>query len=468
MALVFEQFYLTCLSHASYLIGSDGVAAIIDPQRDVDVYLAAAGEHGLEIQYIIETHLHADFVSGHQELAQRTGAQIAIGARAGATFPHIALHEGDEIRFGRCRLRILETPGHTLESICVLVTDLDRSADPFAVLTGDTLFIGDVGRPDLAPGYNPEELAAMLYDSLHRKLLALPDRVEVYPAHGAGSLCGRHMSSERMSTIGIQRATNYALRAADRNEFIRLVTAELPQRPKYFERDVDMNREGAPALDEMKPVPELAPEVVVRLQRAGAVILDTRNHGEFCQSHIPGSVHIGLDGQYASWAGTLLDVEDTVVLVAEDAERVNESRLRLARVGIEGVAGSLAGGLRAWTKAGLADEHMPLITVEQLSRIDAATLQIVDVRKKAEWDDGHVAGAVLKPLHELLSLLDGLDRRRPLAVYCKSGYRSAIGCSILKRAGFREVLNVSGGFDAWCAAKLPVTKDPPSAAAASR
>src|SRR5690349_6195975 len=264
--MYFEQFYLSCLAHASYMIGSEGVAAVVDPQRDVDIYIEEAQKNGLRIEHVIETHLHADFVSGHRELAARTGARIYVGASAGATFPHAAVHEGDEVPFGQCRLRFLETPGHTVESISILVTDLERSAEPFAVLTGDTLFIGDVGRPDLSGDSTPQQLAGLLYDSLHEKLLRLPDAVEIYPAHGAGSLCGRQMSSERRSTIGRERAGNYALRAASREDFIRLLTAELPERPGYFSLDVEINRSGAAPLADLPEIPALsAPEVAERI-----------------------------------------------------------------------------------------------------------------------------------------------------------------------------------------------------------
>src|SRR5437870_171104 len=255
------------------MIGSEGVAAVVDPQRDVALYLEEARKNNLRIEHVIETHLHADFVSGHRELAALTGARIYLGARAGARFPHLAVHEGDEISFGRCRFRFLETPGHTLESISILVTDLDRSPEPYAVLTGDTLFIGDVGRPDLSGDLTPQQLAGMLYDSLHGKLLRLPDAVEVHPAHGAGSLCGRQLGSESSSTIGKEKANNYALRARDKEEFIQLLTAEMPVRPAYFARDVELNRAGAAPLEDRDPLPALTPEMVAAKQAQNAVIL---------------------------------------------------------------------------------------------------------------------------------------------------------------------------------------------------
>lgn len=456
--MYFEQFYLGCLSHASYLLGSEGVAAVIDPQRDVELYLEEARKNGLKIAHVIETHLHADFVSGHRELAEVTGARIYLGEPAGATFPHVPVRDGDRIEFGRCRLEFLATPGHTVESICVLATDLDRSPEPFAVFTGDTLFIGDVGRPDLSPDKTPQELAGMLYDSLHSRLLQLPAAVEVYPAHGAGSLCGRQMSSERSSTIGKEKATNYALRAASREEFIGLLTAELPERPGYFALDAAINRAGAPALSELPPLPALSPAEVLTKQKAGAPILDTRPGEQFTAAHIPGSIYIGLTGQYASWAGILLGLDQDIILVAEDAERVAESRLRLARVGIERVVGYLADGIAGWTGAGLPVVETPTISPEELHRLlreDGRDFELLDVRRPPEWEEGHIGQAVLKPLHKLTASLADLDPQRLTLVHCKSGYRSLIATSLLERGGFRQVVNVTGGFDAWQSLRLP-------------
>ena len=463
--MYFEQFYLGCLAHASYVAGSQGVAAVIDPQRDVDVYLEAARANGLRIGHVIETHLHADFVSGHRELAARTGATIYVGRQAGAQFPHVAVSQGDEIQFGQCRLRFLETPGHTLESICVLLTDLDGSPEPFAVLTGDTLFIGDVGRPDLSPSHTPQQLAGLLYDSLHQKVLSLPDGVRVYPAHGAGSLCGRQMSSERSSTIGEQRVANYALRAATRDEFVHLIADALPERPAYFARDAEINRTGAASLGDLPPLRELSPDALPRLQQSGAIVLDTRPDIQFGAGHVPGSVNIPLSGQFAAWAGALLGLETDLLLVTENvADNAAESRMCLARVGIERVAGYLVGGIAAWRAAGQAVEQLTHITVQDLSRLqsEGAALQIADVRRPAEWEEGHIAGALLLPLNQIATAIGELDPGRPVAVHCKGGYRSAIAASLLLRAGFRQVVNVTGGFDAWKAAGLPVAQVAPA------
>jgi rhodanese-related sulfurtransferase/glyoxylase-like metal-dependent hydrolase (beta-lactamase superfamily II) len=454
----FQQFYLTCLAQASYLIGSEGVAAVVDPQRDVDLYLDEAAKRGLKIAHVIETHLHADFVSGHRELAAKTGATVHLGARAGAGFPHHAVKDGDEVRFGRCVMRFLETPGHTTESISVLVLDLDKGDEPFAVLTGDTLFIGDVGRPDLSNEHSPQELAGMLYDSLHGKLLTLPDATAVYPAHGAGSLCGKSMSSERSSTIGRQKETNYALRPMPKEDFVAMMTTDLPERPAYFARDVEINRSGASALGDLPPLARLAPADVASRQSKGAVVLDTRSAAEFGAGHVPASVHIGLSGQFASWAGTLLGLDQAIVLVGEDPERCAEARVRLARVGIEHVVGVLDGGIEAWQAAGLPLETTPQVSVQDLGEMlhGDEPPQLVDVRRGPEFSGGHVAAFDNRPLDALMKRLDGLDRDRRVAVLCASGYRSSIAASLLERAGFRDVVNVTGGINAWKACGLPV------------
>lgn len=459
--MYFQQFYLTCLAHASYMIGSEGIAAVVDPQRDVDIYIEEAAQQGLRIAHVIETHLHADFISGHQELARRTGATIYLGDGSGATFPHVGVKDGDEIAFGRCKLRFLQTPGHTEESICVLVSDLDRGTDPVSVLTGDTLFIGDVGRPDLSPKLSARDLAGLLYDSIREKLLKLPDGVAVYPAHGAGSLCGKNISPERCSTIGKERATNYALQPMSRDEFVARLTAELPERPSYFSRDAEINRTGAAPLADLPPLPPLPPEQVEREQATGAVVLDTRPAVQFGAGHVPGSVHIALSGQYASWAGVVLGLDARIILVAED-EHVEESRVRLARVGIESVAGYLDGGVLAWERSGRPVAQVPQVSVLELHRHITAhpgEIQVVDVRGPGEWKAGHLPGAVSKPLNALRNPFDGLDPNKIIAVHCKSGYRSSIGASILKRAGFEHVMNVMGGFDAWKTHNLPTSEE---------
>lgn len=444
--MYFQQFFLSCLAHASYFIGSEGVAAVVDPQRDVDIYLREAEEHGFTIRYVIETHLHADFVSGHRELAARTGAQIYLGARAHAGFPHADVREGDELLVGKCRLKFLETPGHTLESISVVVHD--EEAKPAMVLTGDTLFIGDVGRPDL--GGDPKDLAAMLYDSLHGKLMKLPDEVAVFPAHGAGSLCGRAMSSDRSSTIGRERQTNYALQAPDKASFVELLTSELPDRPDYFASDVELNRSGATPLDQLQAPQALSPQDLRTQQAAGAIVLDTRDEDAYGAGHIPGSISISLDGQFAVWAGTIIGLETDVVIVAEDDERVRESQMRLARVGIDRATAYLGGGMDAWRAAKMPVAQVRLLDPPEFaSAIEQPNVQVVDVRRPAEWSSGHLSSAMHMPLNRLMGTMRELDPKRPLAVHCKSGYRSSIAVSLLQREGFSDVVHMRGGWDAW-------------------
>jgi hydroxyacylglutathione hydrolase len=452
LPMFFKQFYLGCLAQASYMIGSGGIAVVVDPRRDIDAYLEEADRERLRIRHVIETHLHADFVSGHRELAARTGAEIWIGAKAGAKFDHHPVHEGDEISFGDVTLRFLETPGHTPESVSVLVFDRARGPEPQAVLTGDTLFIGDVGRPDLlGVRMSAQELAGMLYDSLHEKLLALPDTVAVYPAHGAGSLCGRNISSETSSSIGQQRKFNYALQPMPREEFIRMMTTDLPEAPAYFSRDVQLNREGAGDLSKLPDPASLPPARVEEMQRAGAIVLDTRPAAQFGTGHIPGSLNIGLGGQFASWTGALIAPEKPIVLVTEDEDHVEEARTRLARVGLENVAGYLGGGLLAWHDSG-----RPVATTEQISvdelrhRLEAgAAGVVVDVRRPGEWQAGHIPQAKHLPLNNLEQCATELDREKPVTAICAGGYRSSIATSLLERQGFTRITNVVGGMTAW-------------------
>jgi hydroxyacylglutathione hydrolase len=452
-----ERFYLGCLAHASYMVGSGGVATIIDPQRDVDIYLEGAERKGWKIKHIIETHVHADFVSGHRELAERTGARIYLGAGSGAQFPHVAVKDGDEIEFGRCRLRFLQTPGHTLESICVLMNDRGEPQRPAAVFTGDTLFVGDVGRPDLSPIHTPQQLAAILYQSIHEKLLMLPDDTEIFPAHSAGSLCGRQMSSESSSTIGKQRQSNYALLARTSEEFVHLLTDNLPARTEYFAQDADLNRQGASRLSELPPLPALTASEVLRLQKEGAVVLDTRPAMQFAVAHVPGSVHIALTGQYASWAARILGLDTRLIIAGEDLDHVRESQMRLARVGVENLVGYLADGVAGWIKNGFELDYIPQITVQDFAELreqESDRIAVLDVREPGERAGGAIGNSLFIPLGKLTSRIEELNREKLLVVHCKGGYRSSIATSILRRAGFREIANLTGGFDAWKAAGL--------------
>ena len=460
--MYFEQFYLGCLAHASYMLASQGEAVVVDPQRDVEIYLRAAEEHGFVIRHVIETHLHADFVSGHKELAERTGAKIYIGAEAGATFAHVDLHDGFELSLGKVRVRAIETPGHTPESICLVVYDEEKSANPWAILTGDTLFLGDVGRPDLSRKHTPPELAGMLYDSLHNKVLKLADEVLVYPAHGAGSLCGRNMRAERSSTIGTERLTNYALQIKSKEEFVKQLTSYLPARPEYFLQDAEINRAGAGALSDLPSLRAIAPGELKALLEAGEIALDVRPGDEFACGHVPGSLNIALSGQFASWAGTVLGLVAHPVLIAGSQEQLSEARVRLARVGIEDLRGFLHGGVEAWQRSGLLLEKTPQITVAELNEsLHTGEMQVLDVRREPEWEAGHIEGATWWPLDHFKVSAPELDHDAPIVVHCKSGYRSMIACSLLQRAGFKNVINVAGGFEAWQQAELPVATPKP-------
>jgi len=435
LSTVFKQFYLPCLAQASYVIASRGEAAVVDPRRDVDEYIAFAREHELSIRYVIETHLHADFVSGHRELAERTGAEIVFGARAAAELPHRAVRDGDVLSLGDIELRAIETPGHTPESISWLVVE---DGVPRRVLTGDTLFIGDVGRPDLAGsrGFTSEQMASMLYDSLHEKLLALPDDVEVWPGHGAGSACGRNISKETSSTIGVQRRTNYALAPMPREEFVNMMTTGISAPPAYFPYDAEVNRRGARSLAELIAKPLSVDEV----HALGATILDVRDAALFGAAHIDGAINIGLNGQFASWCGTLLAPDAKLVVFAASDEKAAEAVMRLARIGYENVVGYTT-----------SLDGFDVVSLAQVSvgELHAKPLQVVDVRGPGEYSGGHVPDAINIPLPELQSRATELDRSAPVAVICAGGYRSSAAASVLAHGGFANVVNVIGGTSAW-------------------
>jgi len=462
--VIFRQFYLPCLAHASYLIGDEatGTAAVVDPQRDTDQYIAFAAEHALQIKHVILTHLHADFVAGHLELRDRVGATIYLGAAAKAGYAFTRLRDGSLVEFGRIRLKALETPGHTPESISILVYDLNaKETQPHAVLTGDTLFIGDVGRPDLraALGWSARELGSLLFDSLHTKLLALPDASLVYPAHGAGSLCGKAISKETVSTLGEQRRLNYALQPMSKEAFIQVVTADQPEAPPYFTYDAVLNSEERATLDEAlaREMNPLTLDAVLALKANGAQILDTRDPDEFGAAHLAGSTNIGLGGQYATWAGTMLDRKHPIVIIAAPG-REPESAVRLGRIGFDHVAGYLQNGLHS-----LESRPELIAKTERLSAPFAADLLssnqpplVVDVRAPREREQKHIGGSLSIPLNRLAENLERLPKNRSLLVYCAGGYRSSIAASLLRGSGFDSVSEIAGGIAAWEAAKLPV------------
>jgi glyoxylase-like metal-dependent hydrolase (beta-lactamase superfamily II)/rhodanese-related sulfurtransferase len=456
--MIFEQYYLGCLSQASYLIGDEQTrtAVVVDPRRDIDEYLEDAARAGLTIRHVILTHFHADFVAGHLELRDRVGARIYLGAKAQAGYEFTPLADGDVLELGQVRLRILATPGHTPEGISILVYDLAASATtPHAVLTGDTLFIGDVGRPDLlaSVGVSADTLAGMLYDSLRDKLLRLPDVTLVYPGHGAGSACGKNLSAETVSTIGAQRRDNYALQPMSREAFVKLVTTDQPEAPAYFGYDAELNRTGrlAALTDLAARLAPLTLEQVQHAQREGARLLDTRDPAEFAAGHLPGSTHIGLGGKFASWAGTLLSPDQALVLVASPG-REREAAMRLQRVGFDRVVGYLEGGIEGVRDpARLVRQPARITSAELRQRLAATPPALIDVRWENEWRQGALPGAINVPLHLLREHLDEIPTDRPVVLYCRTGERSSTAASLLEQAGRTNLMDLVGGFTAWTA-----------------
>jgi hydroxyacylglutathione hydrolase len=461
--MILKQYYLGCLAHASYLVADpdSGAAAVVDPQRDVEQYLRDAENLSCRIGHVFLTHFHADFIAGHLELRERQRAEIHLGARARAEYPFVAMSDGDEIRVGAVRLVVLETPGHSPESISILVYDPDTDdGAPYAVLTGDTLFIGDVGRPDLraSQGWSADQLASLLYDSLHEKLAPLPDETLVYPAHGAGSLCGKALSEETVSTMGIQRQYNYALQPMSRERFIELVTADQPDTPAYFSYDAVLNARERPTLEQAlaRELEPLTLERALELAAGGAQLLDTREPADFEGAHLRGAINIGLSGSYATWCGTILDQSKPVVLIAEPGREV-EAATRLGRIGFDSVAGYLRGGMEQLHREPSLIEKTPRLTAqalaEQLSEPEPPLL--IDVRTEREWtQEGRIEGARNVPLGHLHERALALPRDRQVVLYCSSGYRSAIAVSLLQRRGSR-VADLVGGLAAWEAARLP-------------
>jgi len=462
--MIFEQFYLNCLAHASYLIGDEKTrtAVVVDPQRDVQRYLEAARRRGLQIRYVFLTHLHADFIAGHLELRDTVGAKICLGARANAEYAFTPMKEGDVLEFGSVRLKILETPGHTPESISILVYDLEKDdKNQRAVLTGDTLFVGEVGRPDLRAslGWQPADLARLLYASLGRKLLNLPDSTLVYPAHGAGSLCGRNISSETFSTIGEQRRSNYALQPMSEEAFVGMVTADQPDAPAYFTHDAVLNSKERPTLEAtlQRVLNALSLETVVGMKQAGAQVVDARDPDEFAKGHLAGSINIGLGGQYATWAGTLLGRDKPIILIANPG-REQESAIRLGRIGFDHIAGYLDGGIEALEArpelVQRTERMVPAMLAEELA--SSSPFFVLDVRTPREWHSKHIAGSLNIPLNHLGERLAELPSGRKILVHCAGGYRSSIAASILQQNGFGDLSELAGGIAAWEAAKLPV------------
>jgi hydroxyacylglutathione hydrolase len=459
-----KQYYLGCLSHASYLITDEktNTAVVVDPQRDVAQYIADAEAVGCEVKHVFLTHFHADFLAGHIELRDKCGAIIYLGQRAEPEFQAVKVKDGDRIEFGDVRLQILETPGHTPEGISILVYDLAKSTDkPLAVLTGDTLFIGDVGRPDLLAsiGVTADELSDMLYDSLTNKLVKLPDETLVYPAHGAGSMCGKNLSKETVSTIGEQKKFNYALQPMSREDFKKIVTSEQPEAPSYFVHDAILNRQERQSLDETlsESLNALSLEEVLRLKNRGAQLLDVRDAVDFEGAHLAGAINIGIQGKYATWCGTVLNHKHPIVVIAETG-RESEAVMRLGRIGFDNVAGFLRGGMDALRDrpdlVGKIDRITAVALAEQLRTTAAPT--VVDVRSEKEWAAGHIAGSLNIPLNHLRDRAAEIAKDRPVVVHCEGGYRSAVAASLLAQERRPDVFDLVGGFKAWVASKLPM------------
>lgn len=450
----FVQYYLDCLSQASYLIGDEttGRAVVVDPQRDVSQYLDDATTFGLTVELVIETHFHADFVSGHLELAKATGAKIVYSSVARAEFDVMGVEDGERYSLGDVTLEFRHTPGHTPESLSIVVYEHPDDTVPYGVLTGDALFIGDVGRPDLLAsiGHSREELAHCLYRSLHDKLMTLPAATRVYPAHGAGSACGKNLSTERWSTIGEQLETNYALRTPDEDTFVRLITGGQPPAPEYFGYDAVLNRKARALLDEGAAPPPMTYSEVRAAMAAGAVLIDGRGPEEFARGHLRGAVNVGLDGRYAEFAGSVVPADVDIVVCTEPGREL-EAKIRLARIGFDRVVGYLA----APAEAMLGHQE----DVERASRLTAcalrermaivANLQLIDVRNPGEVEAGAIAGAVNIPMSQLPSRIAGLDPQAPTVVYCAGGYRSSVAASLLRQHGFGDVSDVVGGYAAW-------------------
>jgi rhodanese-related sulfurtransferase len=462
--MILKQYYLGCLAHASYLIGDEAskTGIVVDPQRDVEQYLVDAEKWGLQIGHVFLSHFHADFVAGHLELRDRCGAKIYLGSRAEAEYEFVPMEDGAALEFPGVRLQVMHTPGHTIESISILVFDLANDPEkPHAVLTGDTLFIGDVGRPDLRAslGWTAADLGAHLYDSIHNKLLKLPDETLVYPAHGAGSLCGKHLSSDTVSTLGQQRKFNYALQPMSKEDFIRIVTADQPDAPAYFTYDAILNTRERATLEKNleRALQPIGLDEVLRMGDAGAQLLDVRDPAEYAKGHIAGSINIGLGGQYATWAGTILDREKPIVIIAEPGLE-QEAAMRLGRIGFDHVKGYLDGGMAAladrpdlvWPTERLS---APMIA-EELAGADAPV--VLDIRSPKEWSAKHIEGSVNIPLNHLPERIGEVPRDRRIAVHCAGGYRSSIAASILQQHGITKLMEMAGGITAWEAGKLPV------------
>jgi glyoxylase-like metal-dependent hydrolase (beta-lactamase superfamily II)/rhodanese-related sulfurtransferase len=453
--MIIHQFFIPGIAHSSYIVAGNRICAVIDPERDAGRYIAAAREMGLRITHVLETHLHADFISGHLDLADATGAGIYASRSANCAFPHTPLSEGDEVLLEDIRFSVIETAGHTPEHICFVATDTSRGQTPVALFSGDTLFVGDVGRPDLFPG-RAEELASSLYTNLQTKIMTLPDECEVYPAHGMGSLCGRAMAAKRTTTIGYEKKYNYALRIRSRDGFIRALTSDMPAAPDHFTRCSETNRAG-PALmrDLVRPVP-IEPKSLAGLIQAGdTILLDVRSYLAFSGMHIPMAWHIDLTGNFATQAGWILPPGKDIVLVVDDRSQAEEAALQLHRVGFDRVTGYIEGGMLVWGTAALPISRVPVISPKEAhALVRSSKAVLLDVRSQEEWQAARVEEGIHIPWHDLRTRYTELDPAQQYVVMCRGGQRASIAVSILKRHGFDHIYNLGGGYTAYQRAGL--------------
>jgi len=451
--MLIQPFFVSGLSHISYLLCGSKTCAVIDPKRDVQFYLETAKAMGLKITHVLETHLHADFISGHMDLAEKTGAKIYAPKSGNCQFNHQGLAEGDSFEIEDMEIRVLETPGHTPEHIVYVVIDHSRGEEPTALFSGDTLFVGDVGRPDLFPGM-AKELAQKLFESL-KKLAMLPDFCEVYPAHGAGSLCGRALSAKRTSTIGYEKKYNYAFQIKEREDFVKLLTTDMPEAPDHFSRCSEINRRG-PVL--VKDLPRLTPFDPLAFQQRSkeknTIVLDLRPYEAFGGQHVPGAYHIDFGGNFSTFAGWILPPETEILLVSENVSQAEEAVIQLRRVGLDKTVGYLEGGMYEWAKAGLAAQHICQLSAEELKKrmTQGPAMTLLDVRAQKEFMTGHLEGAINIPVADLRKRYQELNPELPLVVICNSGHRSSLGASLLKMRGFKDVSNLAGGMMGYNAA----------------
>ncbi len=445
-----QQFFVKGLAHLSYILGGNQTCAVIDPKRDVDDYIIVAKDMGLKITHIIETHLHADFISGHLDLKELTGAKIYAPKAANCQFDHVSVEEGDILEIEDVELKVLETPGHTPEHVSYAVSDRSRGEEPVAVFCGDTLFVGDVGRPDLFPDM-AEELASKLHDSLHKKILKLPDFCEVYPAHGAGSLCGRTIGAKRSSTIGYERRYNYALQHKNKEEFKKSLLSGMPEAPDHFSRCSAINAKGPVLVRSLPVVKPLTPREFWRLKNNGHLVLDIRDYTAFGGAHVPGSYHLDFGGNFSTFAGWILPPDRPLLLVGNTEEYIHHAITQLRRVGLDQVVGYLEDGIHAWATSGLPLEHLPQISVQELKgNLDRGEdLVVLDVRSQMEWDEAHIEGAVHIPAADTRTRYGEVEREKSVAVLCNTAHRSSMAASILKQHGFTNLSVVTGGMTAW-------------------